>query len=418
MSNYNVIDLEKPEQIIEDHLSELLRVKARKILSEALELEMEIFMKEYQSYRLSDGRQRVVRHGYHQDREIQTGIGSISVKVPRSKDRQSTSSEERIRFSSKLIPPYLRKSKSIEALIPWLYLKGISTGGFQEALAAILGKRAAGLSSATVSRLKSSWYEDWKAWKQRDLSQSHYVYLWVDGVYCNVRMDKDKQCLLVIVGATENGDKELVALEDGYRESEQSWRELLMDLKHRGLTEAPKIAVGDGAMGFWKALKKVYPQSKEQRCWMHKTGNILNYLPKREHHKAKDRLHQIWMASSKEEAFKALKHFVDMYEAKYPKATHCLIKDQETLMAFYDFPAEHWRHLRTSNPIESTFATVKLRTAKVRGCFSRNTVLTMAFKLMESAQKNWIRLHGFKRLAEVIEGVQFVDGIPQYRIAA
>ena len=418
MSNYNVIDLEKPEQIIEDHLSELLRVKARKILSEALELEMEIFMKEYQSYRLSDGRQRVVRHGYHQDREIQTGIGSISVKVPRSKDRQSTSSEERIRFSSKLIPPYLRKSKSIEALIPWLYLKGISTGGFQEALAAILGKRAAGLSSATVSRLKSSWYEDWKAWKQRDLSQSHYVYLWVDGVYCNVRMDKDKQCLLVIVGATENGDKELVALEDGYRESEQSWRELLMDLKHRGLTEAPKIAVGDGAMGFWKALKKVYPQSKEQRCWMHKTGNILNYLPKREHHKAKDRLHQIWMASSKEEAFKALKHFVDMYEAKYPKATHCLIKDQETLMAFYDFPAEHWRHLRTSNPIESTFATVKLRTAKVRGCFSRNTVLTMAFKLMESAQKNWIRLHGFKRLAKVIKGVQFVDGIPQYRIAA
>ncbi len=418
MSKHIMMDLEKPEQIIEDHLSELLRVKARGILREALELEMEAFMKEYQSYRLSDGRQRVVRHGYHQDREIQTGIGSVAVKVPRSKDRQSTSSKERIRFSSKLIPPYLRKSKSIEELIPWLYLKGISTGGFQEALAAILGKGATGLSSASVSRLKSSWYEDWKAWKQRDLSQSHYVYLWVDGVYCNVRMDKDKQCLLVIVGATANGDKELVALEDGYRESEQSWRELLMDLKHRGLTEAPEIAVGDGAMGFWKALKKVYPQSKEQRCWMHKTGNILNYLPKREHHKAKDRLHQIWMASSKEEAFKALKHFVDMYEAKYPKATHCLIKDQETLMAFYDFPAEHWRHLRTSNPIESTFATVKLRTAKVRGCFSRNTVLTMAFKLMESAQKNWIRLHGFKRLAEVIEGVQFVDGIPQYRIAA
>ncbi len=259
MSKHNVIDPEKPGQIIEDHLSELLGVKARKILSEALELEMELFMKEYQSYRLSDGRQRVVCHGYHQDREIQTGIGSVSVKVPRSKDRQSTSSKERIRFSSKLIPPYLRKIKSIEALIPWLYLKGISTGGLQEALAAILGKRAAGLSSATVSRLKSSWYEDWKAWKQRDLSQSHYVYLWVDGVYCNVRMDKDKQCLLVIVGATANGDKELVALEDGYRESEQSWRELLMDLKHRGLTEAPKIAVGDGAMGFWKALKKVYP---------------------------------------------------------------------------------------------------------------------------------------------------------------
>ncbi len=269
MSKHIMMDLEKPEQIIEDHLSELLRVKARGILREALELEMEAFMKEYQSYRLSDGRQRVVRHGYHQDREIQTGIGSVAVKVPRSKDRQSTSSKERIRFSSKLIPPYLRKSKSIEELIPWLYLKGISTGGFQEALAAILGKGAAGLSSATVSRLKSSCYEDWKAWKQRDLSQSHYVYLWVDGVYCNVRMDKDKQCLLVIVGATENGDKELVALEDGYRESEQSWRELLMDLKHRGLTEAPEIAVGDGAMGFWKALKKVYPQSKEQRGWMH-----------------------------------------------------------------------------------------------------------------------------------------------------
>jgi len=418
MSKHNMMDLEKPEQIIEDHLSELLRVKARAILREALELEMEVFMKEYQSYRLSDGRQRVVRHGYHQDREIQTGMGSVSVKVPRSKDRQSTPSKERIRFSSKLVPPCLRRSKSIEERIPWLYLKGISTGDFQEALEVISGKGAAGLSAKTVSRLKSSWYEDWKAWKQGDLSRSHYVYLWVDGVYCNVRMDKDKQCLLVIVGATENGVKELVALEDGYRESEQSWSELLIDLKHRGLSEAPEIAVGDGAMGFWKALKKVYPQTREQRCWMHKTGNILNYLPKREQPKAKDRLHQIWMASSKEEAFKALKHFVEIYEAKFPKAAHCLIKDKETLMAFYDFPAEHWRHLRTSNPIESTFATVKLRTAKVRGCFSRNTVLTMAFKLMESAQKNWIRLHGFKRLAEVIEGVQFVDGIPQYRIAA
>ena len=317
-----------------------------------------------------------------------------------------------------MVPPYLRKSKSIGELIPWLYLKGISTGDFKEALTAISGKGAAGLSAKIVSRLKSSWYEDWKAWKQRDLSQSRYVYLWVDGVYCNVRMDKVKQCLLVIVGATENGDKELVALEDGYRESEQSWSELLMDLKYRGLTEAPKIVVGDGAMGFWKALKKVYPQTREQRCWMHKTGNILNYLPKREQRKAKDRLHQIWMAASKDEAFKALKHFVEMYEAKFSKATKCLLKDKETLMVFYDFPAEHWRHLRTSNPIESTFATVKLRTAKVRGCFSRITVLTMAFKLMESAQKNWIRLHGFKRLAEVIEGVQFVDGIAKYRIAA
>ena len=418
MKKNTVIDFENPGEIFHDQLSELLRSKARDILSEALELEVESFMEEYKTYRLTDGRQRIVRHGYHQERFIQTGLGSVIARVPRSKDRQSHSSKEPIRFSSNLIPPYLRRSKSIETLIPWLYLKGISTGGFHEALEAILGKGAPGLSAATVSRLKSIWQEDWNQWKLRDLSKSKYVYFWVDGIYCNVRMDKDKQCLLVIVGVKENGEKELVSLQDGYRESSQSWMEVLLDLKQRGLKEAPKVAVGDGAMGFWKALKTVFSQTREQRCWMHKTGNILNYLPKREQPNAKERIHQIWMAISKEEAFRALDNFVVIYDAKFPKATQCLLKDKETLMTFYDFPAEHWRHLRTTNPIESTFATVRLRTAKVRGCFSRTTVLTMAFKLMLSAQKNWIRLHGFKKLAEVIEGVQFVDGIAENRIAA
>jgi transposase-like protein len=415
MENSTVVELNKPEEV-EDVLTGVLRKGARRLLSKALEVEVEAFIEEYRDIRLSDGRQRIVRNGYHRPREIQTGIGDIAVKAPRTEDRES--GLEKIRLQSSILPPYLRRSKSLEALLPWLYLKGISTGGFSEALASLLGTEARGLSPATISRLKAVWSDEYDQWHRRDLSRKRYLYFWVDGIHCNVRMDEDKQCLLVIIGATAEGKKELVALEDGYRESEQSWREILMDLQNRGLREWPKVAVGDGAMGFWSALRKVCPSTREQRCWVHKTKNILNKLPKSGQDKAKGKLHDIWMAATKAEALQAFGLFIETYGAKYPKATECLKKDQETLLTFYDFPAEHWRHIRTTNPIESTFATVRLRTNKVRGCFSRSSVLTMAFKLIESAQKRWQRLHSHHRLAEVIEGVKFVDGEAQNKNAA
>lgn len=415
MNNSTVADLNKPEEV-EDVLTEVLRKGARRLLSKALEVEVEAFIEEYRNIRLSDGRQRVVRNGYHRSREIQTAIGEVTVRAPRTEDRES--GVEKIRLQSSILPPYLRRSKSLEALLPWLYLKGVSTGGFQEALASLLGTEARGLSPATISRLKAVWGEEYDKWHKRDLSRKQYLYFWVDGIHCNVRMDSDKQCLLVIIGATKEGRKELVALEDGYRESEQSWREVLMDLQSRGLSEWPKVATGDGAMGFWAALRKVCTSTREQRCWVHKTGNVLNKLPKSGQAKAKDKLHDIWMAATKAEALKAFDLFIETYGAKYPKAAECLLKDRESLLTFYDFPAEHWRHIRTTNPIESTFATVRLRTNKVRGCFTRNSVLTMAFKLIESAQKRWQRLHSHHRLAEIIEGIKFVDGEAQNKDAA
>jgi transposase-like protein len=298
-----------------------------------------------------------------------------------------------------------------------LYLKGISTGDFSDALAALVGKDAPGLSAPTISRLKTIWQQDLQAWQKRDLSDKHYVYFWVDGIYCNVRMD-DKQCLLVIIGASKDGKKELVAIVGGFRESELSWTELLLDLKSRGLNIGPKLCIGDGALGFWKAIAKVYPDSRRQRCWVHKTANILNKLPKSLQAKAKQKLHNIWQADSKDEAERHFDQFIQIYGAKYPKASACLEKDRDVLLSFYDFPAEHWRHIRTTNPIESTFATVRLRTAKVRGCFSAMTVITMAFKLCQCAEKRWIRLHRPERLAEVIRGVKFVNGIEENRIAA
>lgn len=395
--------------LVKDVLTDVLRSGARKLLKEALDIEVEAFIQEYKELRLNNGHQRIVRNGYSNPRKILSGIGEINLQVPRAVDRGNK--KEAIIYHSKILPPYLRKTKSIEALLPWLYLKGISTGAFPETLCSILGPEAKGLSANTISRLKKVWEQEYIDWRKRDFSQKHYVYFWVDGVYCNVRMDKNKQCLLVIVGATQDGKKELVALEDGYRESEQSWKELLIDLKERGLNKWPEIAVGDGAMGFWAALRKICSTTREQRCWMHKTGNILNYLPKSLQAKAKDHIHEIWMADTKKNAIKAFNKFIEIYESKYPKATQCLEKDKEVLLTFYDFPAEHWRHLRTTNPIESTFSTVKLRTRKVRGCFSRITALTMAFKLIESNQKRWQKLHSHFRLGEIIKGIKFVNGI-------
>jgi transposase-like protein len=315
------------------------------------------------------------------------------------------------------LPPYLRRTKTIEELLPWLYLRGMSTGDFSEALSTLLGPDAPGLSPATISRLKAIWQQDLDQWQRRDLTGKRYVYFWADGIYCNVRMD-DKQCLLVIIGATEDGRKELVAIDGGFRESQLSWTQLLLDLKNRGLQEGPKLAIGDGALGFWKALAQTYGQARWQRCWFHKSGNVLNLLPKSLQAQAKAKLHKIWMAPEKEEAQRHLDEFVGVYGAKYPKAADCLLKDRDVLLTFFDFPAEHWRHIRTSNPIESSFATVRLRTDKVRGCFSANTAVTMAFKLCQCAEKRWIRLHHPQRLAEVIRGVKFVNGVEEKRIAA
>ncbi len=414
MEESRVVASETPGTDEKDALNGVLREGAQRMLAQAIETEVEVFLCEHCQVVDGLGRRQVVRNGYLPQRTIQCGLGDIAVKAPRVRDCSGSG----IRFTSAILPPYLRRTKSIEELIPWLYLKGISTGDFSEALAALLGPDAPGLSAATVSRLKEVWKGELDAWQRRDLSGKRYVYFWVDGIYFQARLEQTKQCFLVIIGADEAGNKELVGLWDGFRESEQSWSELLLDLKSRGLEMGPKLATGDGALGFWKALRKVYGETRQQRCWVHKTANVLNKLPKSLQPQAKQRLHEIWMAESRVAAEKGFDLFIDSYQAKYPKAAECLAKDRDALLAFYDFPAEQWVHIRTTNPIESTFATVRLRTAKTRGCLSRETAFTMVFKLTLCAQRNWRRLNGSNWLAEVIEGVKFEDGIKVEKIAA
>ena len=417
MDKSNVGDLNRPEDSKSDPLSELVREGAKRIIQEAVEIEIECFIEEYRNRTLEDGKQRVIRNGYLPVRNITTGVGDVSVKVPRARDKLRMDGNDPVQFQSAIVPKYLRKTKNLEELIPFLYLKGISAGDMSEALEALVGKDAKGFSQPVVSKLKRKWKGEFESWKKRDLGKKRYVYLWVDGIHLNVRMD-DKQCVLVVIGATEDGRKELLTVEGGYRESTQSWREVLLNLRERGLVNDPELAIGDGALGFWKAITEVYPETKGQRCWVHKTANILNKLPKNAQANAKEKIHDIWMAEQKKDAVKAIDHFVRTYEAKYPKAVATLNRDQGRLLTFYDFPAEHWRHIRTTNPIESTFATVRLRTAKVRNCFSRETVLNMTFKLCHSAEKRWQKLFGYRRLAEVIEGFQFVDGISEKELAA
>ncbi|MDI5889483.1 IS256 family transposase [Halomonas rhizosphaerae] len=405
MTNSTLRALSQPEPQVTDPLHELLRQGARDLIAKAVEAELATFLSQYADQRLDDGRQAVVRNGYLPERTVQTGIGDVSVQVPKVRDRSGGGA----RFNSSLLPPYLKRARSIEELIPWLYLKGISTGDYQEALAALLGDQAKGLSANTVSRLKKQWEEEHTEWRQRDLADRRYVYWWADGIYSNVRLD-DRLCLLVIIGVTEQGRKELVAVEDGFRESADSWKTLLTGLRERGLIQAPKLAVGDGAMGFWAALSKIYPETDHQRCWVHKTANVLNKLPKSVQPKVKADLHDIWMAETRDGAHKAFDRTLKRFEAKYPKAMGCLAKDREELLAFYDYPAEHWVHIRTTNPIESTFATVRLRTKRSRNCGSRATTLAMVFKLLQSAQKRWRRIKHFQKLELVVSNVEFRDG--------
>jgi len=405
MTKFNPKTTEQPVETVADPLTVMLRQGAKELIAQAVEAELLLMLEQHQGLRMLDGRQAVVRNGYLPERTVQTGLGNVEVKVPKVRDRSGSG----IRFNSTLLPPYLKRAKSIEELLPWLYLKGISTGDYQEALSSLLGDQAKGLSANTISRLKQSWNDEHRQWSQRDLSQSRYVYWWADGVYSNVRMD-DRLCLLVIIGVTEQGKKELVAVEDGFRESESSWYELMSGLKERGLQTGPKLAIGDGALGFWKAISKCYPESRQQRCWVHKMANVLNVIPKSVQLKMKTALQDIWMAATRQDALDAYQRALVRFKGKYPGAMERLRKDKEELLAFYDFPAEHWLHIRTTNPIESTFATVKLRTKRARNCGSRETTLAMVYKLLETAQKRWKRIRGFNLLTLVVNNVQFKDG--------
>jgi transposase-like protein len=406
-SNSSTISL--PAVPARDALTAILRDGAQRMLAQAIDAEVAEWIDGHAHLADKNGHRQVVRNGYLPQRTITTGVGPVEVQQPRVLDRRR--GEEADPFSSKILPPYLRKTKSMEELIPWLYLKGVSTGDFSEALQALVGPQAEGLSASTVTRLKQTWEQEYDDWSRRSLEGKEYVYVWADGIHFNVRLEEDRQCILVLLGATADGHKELIALADGYRESEQSWLTLLLDVKQRGLKLDPKLATGDGALGFWKALAQVYPTTREQRCWVHKTANVLDKLPKRLQPAAKEQLHQIWMAATRADAQQAFDTFLETYRAKYPKAVECLQKDREVLLAFYDFPAEHWIHLRTTNPIESTFATVRLRHRKTKGNGTRKACLTMVYKLMESAAKRWRLLNGSIYLPDVIAGVQFIDGI-------
>ena len=396
---------------IDDPLTELLREKAGELLHAAVNAECEAFLERLADRRDDHGRQAVVRNGYLPQRKVLTGLGAVPVQVPRVRDRTGGGA----RFESKLVPAYVRRAKSVDAVLPWLYLRGIAQADVGRALAALVGRDAANLSGPVIGRLKASWAAEYAAWQKADLSRERWVYLWVDGIYSGIRAEDQRLCALVVVGVNERGQKRFLAIADGVRESKQSWREVLIGLKQRGL-HAPSLAVGDGALGFWAALEEVFPQTRTQRCWVHKTANVLNYLPRSLQPKAKAGLQAIWMAETRQIAIKAFDAFLLTYQAKYPKATECLAKDRDALLAFYDFPAEHWIHIRTSNVIESCFATIRHRTDRVKGAFSRGTLLAMLFKLARAAEQSFRRIKGFNWIAEVIRGVKFVDGIKQDQI--
>jgi len=404
----NVLRLRQPDAI-DDPLSDILRTGARKLLAQAIEIEAETYLSSMRDLKLPDGRERLVRHGHGPERTIQTGIGPVEVCRIKIRDRGATG-EDRIRFSSAILPKWARRTRSLDALLPILYLRGLSTGDFQEALAALLGQDAPNLSPSVISRLTGEWQAEYERWQARDLSARHYVYVWADGVYLQARMEDQAECMLVLIGATPEGKKELVGFQAGVRESAQSWRELLIAIKRRGLSLAPRIAVGDGALGFWKALDELFPGTHHQRCWLHKIANVLNKVPKSVQPGMKVALREIYLAPTRARAEVAVDLFAEAYQARYPKAVECVRKDQRALLAFYDWPAEHWIHLRTTNPIESVFATVRHRTVRTKGSLSPTTARLMVFKLVMAAAKSWRRLIGENQLPKVIAGVRFQDG--------
>ncbi len=392
---------------ISDSLTELLRQGARGLIEKAVEAELQLLLNQYGNVTDLSGKKTVVRNGYLPEREVLTALGPVPVRVPKVRDRSGSG----VKFNSALVPPYVRKARRVEAALPWLYLRGISTGDMQEALSVLVGEEAKGLSPAVVSRLKAQWSEDYLAWNRRDLSDERYVYVWADGIYSTLRGEDDRLCLLILIGVNEQGEKRLLALSDGYRESKASWLSVVQDLQARGLKTAPQLAIGDGALGFWAALDEAWPETRCQRCWVHKTANVLNELPKSVQGKAKAGLHEIWMAETKTQAEKAFDRFVRDFSAKYPKAVEILVKDRAVLLTFYDFPAEHWIHIRTTNPIESSFATIRHRTTRTKNCVSRNALLGLVFQLALTAEKSWRKLGGFKLLPDVVRGVRFQDGI-------
>ena len=420
MNENRVVCLRQKDEI-DDPLTEILRTGARRLITRAVEVEFDTFLASISDLALADGRQRVVRHGHDPVRTIQTGIGPVKVQKPKARDRGAPQAGERIRFTSSILPKWARRTKSLDALLPVLYLRGISAGDFQEVLTALLGKDAPNLSPAVIARLKGEWEDEYQRWQKRDLSARRYVYVWADGVYLQARMEPQAECMLVLIGATPEGKKELIGFQTGMRESVQSWKELLVDLKARGLSVAPEVAVGDGALGFWKALDEAFPSTRHQRCWLHKTLNVLDKFPKSVQPNAHKDLHEIWLAPDQATAETAIAAFAEKYAPKYDKAVECLIKDRETLLTFFDFPADHWDHLRTTNPIESVFATVRHRTVRMKGALSQDTARLMVFKLVMAASKTWRRLQGQNQLPKVIQGVKFQDGIevaPEAKSAA
>ena len=413
----NIVALRQPDDI-DDPLTNILRAGARQLLAQAVEIEVETFLATVKDLKLADGRARVVRHGYGPARTIATGIGPVEVARAKIRDRGAAGDGERIRFNSAILPLWARRTRSLDALLPVLYLRGISTGDFQEALTALLGKDAPNLSPAVISRLTAEWQGEYERWQKRDLSARRYVYVWADGVFLQARMEDHGECMLVLIGATPEGKKELIGFQVGVRESAQSWRELLIDVKQRGLQIAPEIAVGDGALGFWKALDEVFPGTRHQRCWVHKTVNVLDKVPLSVQANMKKDLREVYWAPNRAAAEVALDVFAEKYRAKYGRAVECLAKDRDALLAFYDFPAEHWDHLRTTNPIESVFATVRHRTVRTKGSLSSTTARLMVFKLVIAASKTWRRLKGTNQLPKVIAGVRFNDGIEVIRMPA
>lgn len=409
MSNSMTETLVFPSAPCSDALTAVLRAHAQGLLAQAVQIEAEQWIAARADQLDAQGHRQVVRNGYLPQRQVLTGIGPVAVRQPRIADRRPA--DQREVFERKILPPYLRRTQSLDEAIPWMYLYGISTNDMAEPLEALLGPAAKGLSAATVARLVEGWKQEYADWNQRSLADQPYVYIWADGVYFNIRMEEDRACILVLLGATAKGEKQIIAIADGYRESEQSWTSLLLDVKNRGLTTPPKLATGDGALGFWAALEKVYPETRQQRCWVHKAANVVSQLPKRLQHQANDQLRQIWAAENQADAQRALDLFLATYRDKYPAAAACLEKDRQKLLTFYDFPAAHWRHIRTTNPIESIFATVRLRHNKTRNNAGRKACLAMVYKLGQSAQRGFLRLNGAQFIQDVIAGIVYEDGV-------